>query len=152
MTPIVFQCRATISGKPAAIAERLLDLTRWPEFRGYGPLPGVKVAAFETRTADVVGSRIRVANDDGSSHVEEITVWQPERLLQLRLQEFSPPLCRFADQFVETWELQGDGPGTHVTRRFELHVKSRAAKPVVWLIGCLLKRAVARHMRQLGRE
>lgn len=48
MKPITFSCEATLSRKPEEIASQILDLSKWPEFNGYGPLPGIKHAEFET--------------------------------------------------------------------------------------------------------
>lgn len=79
----------------------LLDLTKWPDFQGYGPIPGIKTAVFGVQTPSVVGTRIRVNNLDGSSHVEEIVEWQPERRVRLEFKEFSPPLSRLATTFEE---------------------------------------------------
>ena len=72
-------------------------------------LPGIKAAEFEARTPEVVGTRIRVTNTDGSSHVEEIVEWEPDRRLRLRMGEFSPPLSRLATGFDETWEFERTG-------------------------------------------
>ena len=88
---------------PDEIAQQILDVTKWPDFQGYGPIPGIKTAEFEVRTANAVGSRLRVTNLDGSTHVEEIVVWRPDERLQLHMQNFSPPLSRLATGFVETW-------------------------------------------------
>ena len=81
MKPIAFNCTETIPLPPEDIAAQILDVAKWPDFRGYGPIPGIKSAEFETRTPNVVGSRIRVLNLYGSTHVEEIVEWQPSRLL-----------------------------------------------------------------------
>jgi hypothetical protein len=149
---VSFACEATLPLTPEEVAGQILDLARWPEFDGYGPLPGIKAAAFEVRTPGVVGSRVRVTNRDGSGHVEEVVEWQPDRWLQLRLGEFSPPLSRLAAAFVETWEFRREGDRTRVTRSFELIPRSRATRPVLWLISRLLRRAVARHLRQMRGE
>lgn len=67
MRPITFACRKTLPLEPEAIANQILDLAKYPDFRGYGPIPGIKSAEFQSRTADVVGSRIRATNLDGST-------------------------------------------------------------------------------------
>ena len=150
MRPITFRCNAALPLAPEAVAVQILDLARWPEFVGYGPLPGIRSAEFEARSPDVVGTRIRVTNRDDSSHVEEVVEWQPARQVRLRMSDFSPPLSRLATAFVETWEFERNGDETSVTRSFELHAKSRATRPVLWLISLLLRRAVARHLRQMS--
>lgn len=47
MKPISFECRQTLHVTPKGIAQQILDLTRWPEFQGYGPIPEIKAAKFE---------------------------------------------------------------------------------------------------------
>ena len=63
--------------------------------------------------------------------------------------DFSPPLSRLATGFEETWDFRCIGPDTRVVRTFELHATSRATRPLLWLISLLLKRAIARHLRQM---
>jgi hypothetical protein len=149
MRPITFSCSETLDLPPAAIARQILDLDRWPEFRGYGVLPGIRAAQFEVRTPEVVGTRIRVTDSDGSSHVEQIVEWEPDRRLRLHMGEFSPPLSRLATGFDETWQFEPTAEGTRVIRSFKLHPQSGATRPLLWLISLLLKRAIARHLRQM---
>ena len=150
--PICFTCEATLPLTPEEIASQILDLTKWPEFNGYGPLPGIREAKFETRADEIVGTRIRETNRDGSTHVEEIVEWQPTRRLRLHMHEFSPPVSRLATAFDETWEFERDGDQTKVVRSFEMHPKSALKRPLLWLISFLLKRAIARHLEQMGQE
>ena len=149
MAPITFTCEETLPVTPQDIARQILDLAKWPDFHGYGPLPGIKAAEFEAQTPCVVGTRIRVTNRDGSSHVEEIVEWLPEQRVRLEMKEFSPPLSRLASGFEETWEFQRTEDGTHVTRSFRLHAKSFLARLLLWVISFLLKRAIARHLRDM---
>lgn len=149
MKPITFSCEATLADPPERIAGQILDLTKWPEFLGYGPLPGIRAAEFEARTPEVVGTRIRVTDTDGTTHVEEVIQWEPERRIRLRMGEFSPPLSRLATGFDETWRFERRGEVTGVVRSFDLHPRSVAARPLLWLISILLKQAVARHLRQM---
>src|SRR3954468_9847780 len=106
MRPIRVSCSDTLGLAPADIARRILDPANWTDFTGYAVLPGIKAAEYEVRTPGVVGSRIRVTNTDGSSHVEEIVEWQPHQRLRLHMKEFSPPLSRLATMFEETWEFE----------------------------------------------
>src|SRR5436309_611211 len=149
MRPIRFSCADTLRLSPADLAGRILDVTDWTDFKGYAVLPGIKAAEYEVRTPGVVGSRIRVTNTDGSSHVEEIIEWQPDHSLRLRMKEFSPPLSRLATEFVESWAFRRIDNATSVTRSFELHPKSGFTRPVLWLISLLLRRAIARHLREM---
>jgi len=152
LTPIAFSCEATLPQKPEEIARQILDLSRWPEFAGYGLLPGIKHAEFETTTDEVIGTRIRVTNRDGSTHIEEIVEWEPTRRLRLHMHEFSPPVSRLATSFYETWEFQATDKGTKVVRSFELHPKSMLAKPLLWMISLILKRAIARHLTSMQQQ
>lgn len=149
MKPITFSCTETLLLAPEDIARQILDLAKWTDFKGYGVLPGIKSAEFEVRTPGVVGTRIWVTNTDGSSHIEEIVEWEPNRRLRLDMTDFSPPLSRLATGFVETWEFERLDNGTRIVRSFEMHPKSFFARPVLWLLSFLLKRAIARHLRQM---
>jgi hypothetical protein len=149
MKPITFTCRETLALAPADIAGQILDVAMWPEFTGYGPLPGVRSAEFEARTPEVVGTRINVTNTDGSTHVEEIVGWHPDARLELHMAGFSPPLSRLATRFEEEWAFVRAGDVTQVARTFRLYPKSVLARPVVWLISLLLRRAVAPHLRKM---
>lgn len=150
--PIHFTCESTLPLKPEEIASQILDLSKWPEFTGYGPLPGIKRAEFETRTAEIVGTRIRATNRDGSTHVEEIVEWEPSRRLRLHMSEFSPPVSRLAKAFDEMWDFEREGDRTKVIRSFEMHPKSALTRPLLWLISWLLRRAIARHLEQMAQE
>ena len=152
MQPITFACVETLSLTPEDIARQILDLTNWLDFHGYGPIPGIKVAEFEVQTPGMVGSRIRVTNTDGSTHVEEIVEWEPDRRLRLHMHDFSIPLSCLASEFVETWEFQSVGNHTRVTRAFQLHAKSILAWPVLWMISFFLQRAIARQLRHMKNE
>lgn len=152
MKPITFSCEATLSLAPEEIARQILDLSKWPDFHGYGPIPGIKVAAFDVQTPGIVGTRIRVTNLDGSSHVEEIVEWQPEQRVRLQMKEFSPPLSRLATGFEETWEFRRVEGGTRVARSFRLHAKSMLARLILWMISFFLKRAIARHLLAMTTE
>ena len=149
MNPITFTCEETLPLAPEDIARQILDLTKWPEFQGYWPIPGIKVAEFDVQTPGIIGSRIRVTNLDGSSHVEEIVEWQPDQRIRLHMKEFSTPLSRLATGFEETWEFKGTELGTHVTRSFHLHAKSFPTRLLLKVISFFLKRAIARHLREM---
>src|SRR5262249_7766023 len=67
---------------------------------------------LEVQTPGIVGSRIRITNRDGASHIEEVVEWQPDQRLRLRIHGFSRLLSRLATEFEETWEFQRPGTGT----------------------------------------
>jgi hypothetical protein len=107
------------------------------------------LAAFEVRTPRIVGSRIRVTNRHGSSHVEETVEWQPDHRLRRAMKELSAPLSRLATGFEETWAFKCTGTETHITRFFRLHATSFLARVALWMISFFLKRAIARHLREM---
>ena len=147
--PVTFSCTETLKSTPEEIGRQILNVANWPDFGGYAFLPGIEVAEFEVETPDVVGSRIRVKNTDGSRHVEEIFVWDLPRRLQLRMRDFTPPLSRLATGFVETWDFTHTGGMTNVVRSFELHPQNALTRPLLWLISVFLKKAVAHHLGQI---
>ncbi|GJM20049.1 MAG: hypothetical protein DHS20C14_22620 [Phycisphaeraceae bacterium] len=152
--PIPLTCTATLALSPAEIGDVILDLDRWHEFTGYGPLPGIRSAAFEIppdpEADSIVGTRIAVVNTDGSTHAEEILAWDPGREIHLRLGSFSAPLSRFATHFDERWAFDAHADGTTTAvRTFELHARRWWGVPVLWLVRPLMKRAVLRSMQPL---
>lgn len=148
----MFSCSEVLEISPDEIVRQILDLDNWSDFKGYGPLPGVKVAEYEVRAPEVIGSRFKVTNTDGSSHVEEIVEWQPDRRLTLRMQAFSPPVSRLATHFDETWEFERHGSETKVIRSLYMYARSALTRPLLWMISLLLKKAIARHLRQMRDE
>ena len=152
MKPITFTCDETLPLAPEDIARQILDLTKWPDFHGYGPIPGIKAAEFDVQTPAVVGTRFRVTNLDGSSHVEEIVEWQPDHRLRLQMKEFSSPLSRLATWFEETWEFKRTGNETHVTRSFRLQARSVLAWLLLWVVSFFLKRAIVRHLLEMRKR
>jgi len=135
---------------PESVGQEILNLSRWPSFRGYGPIPGIAEATFEKRTETVVGTRFLVKNLDGSSHVEEVTRWDLPRCIEMRMHELSPPLDKLATHFVELWRFEEPWEGRYpVLRSFELHAKGWFGKVILWLVSHLLRRAIARHLREM---
>lgn len=151
MIPIKFAIVDTLPHSPEDICRWILDVSKWSDFRGYGPLPGIRKAELEILPPNIVGARVRVTNTDGSSHVEEIVEWRLGEIARLEFREFSAPLSRLATGFSETWTFERVGDGARVRRAFELRAKSRLTRPVLWLISLLLRKAIAKHTRSLGR-
>lgn len=146
MNPITFFCEDFVPKSAEAISLEIANMDKWPEFTGFGLLPGIKEAKYETRTAEMVGSRIAVCNLDGSTHTEEIYKWNPSKEVGLKLMEFSAPLNRIATHFLEVWEFNAMEGGTMVKRSFELYAKSWASRPFLWIISLLFRRAIKYHL------
>ena len=92
MKPIEIKIVGLIRKLSPEICQEILDTERWSEFKGYSILPGIKSAQFEVKTPQIIGSRIKVQNNDGSSHIEEIIEWDVSNRIALRFQEFDSPL------------------------------------------------------------
>ena len=150
MKPIAFQFTRLIPTSASDICAAIVDVDRWSEFGGYGILPGIEKAVFEKQTADMVGSRIRVRNTDGSQHVEEIYKWIPGQEIAMKFHEFTPPLSYLATHFTEEWHLKAEGYATHVTRSFEMFPRRLTTRPLLWLISLLFRRAIARHLEEMS--
>ena len=146
MSPITFSCSQVIPKSAVAICTEIADMSRWSEFNGHGPVPGIANAEYETRTPSMVGSRIRVQNEDGSTHVEEILAWEAGEKVVMRLQAFASPLSHLVAHIVETWSFAPAANGTLVTRSFEMVAKSGLKRPFVWLISLFFRRAIAAHL------
>jgi hypothetical protein len=149
MNPICFRCKESLPVAPSDIGEQILDVSNWSKLHGCWPIPGIKGAAIEVRTPLIVGTRIRVTNLDGSTHLEEIVEWEPNTRLRLLMHDFSPPLARVASHFDEIWEFQRMDGETRVTRTFQLHAKSVITWLPLRVIALFLKRAIARHLNEM---
>jgi hypothetical protein len=150
MNPIEFHCSQNISASAAVICAQIADTTRWSEFSGYGILPGVKSATYEKRTDAMVGSRIHVYNTDGSEHVEEISTWVAGSEIEMRLQEFTPPLSNLATHITEDWSFQATATGTLVTRTIRMYPRRSLIRPVLWLISRLFRQAIVQNLKEMA--
>ena len=150
MKPIEIEIHGHTQQSSQDICLALLDTARWPEFTGYSILPGIKSARFEVRTPNIVGSRIKVQNTDGSSHVEEIVEWDVVNRVALKFQEFQPPLKHLATHFLETWRFEKSANGTDVSRSMAMYPKGWLGWLMLLPISYLMKKAFERNLSQLG--
>ncbi|MEL6497373.1 MAG: SRPBCC family protein [Planctomycetota bacterium] len=140
-----------ITATTEEVGAAILDLSQWPTFTGWGPMPGIREAEFLERAEAIVGTRIGVTNTDGSRHVETITAWDLPRRIELWLDGFPRPLSWLATHFVETWDFEPDGEATWcVERRFEMRPRSWVTRPMLVPIAWMMRKAVARHITQIG--
>jgi hypothetical protein len=98
----------------------------------------------------MIGSRVRVRSRDGSEHIEEFYEWQPGQKISMKLHEFTPPLRHLATHFLEEWTFKAQGSATQVTRTFQFFPRNFAARPLLWIISLLFRRAVAHHLEQMS--
>ena len=150
MPAIKFSCHKFISQLPEAISSQIADIEKWKEFSGHGFLPGIADAHFDPKTDNMVGSKIKVKNTDGSKHVEEILLWEANREILMKLHEFSPPLKGIASHFMEHWQFETVEGGTQVERAFELHPRSIFTQPFLWLISLFFRKAIDKHLDEMA--
>ncbi|MEM7373156.1 MAG: hypothetical protein AAF587_31320 [Bacteroidota bacterium] len=98
----------------------------------------------------MIGSRIRVQNTDGSTHVEEIYTWNPQKAIGIKLCDFSPPLNKLASHFLEDWQFEERTDGTQVRRAFQLFPRSAFTRPFLWIISLFFRKAIAHHLREMA--
>lgn len=152
MKPIRFSCQQFIPLSPQEISNNIADMARWEEFTGYGVLPGIKEAKYGVRTEEMIGSRIQVQNTDGSSHVEEIYTWEPDKAIGMKLCDFSPPLNKIATHFLEDWAFESQSGGTQVQRSFQLFPVSIFTRPFLWIISLFFRKAIAHHLLEMAQS
>lgn len=150
MKPIIVRIIGQTNRSPQEICAEFLDTNRWPEFKGYSILPGIEQAHFETKTPELIGSRINVKNTDGSSHVEEIIEWDVLNRIELKFQEFDSPLKKLATHFIEVWEFRKSADGTEVTRSMTMYPKGIAGRIMLIPISKLMKKALEKQLRQMS--
>lgn len=148
MNPIEVKIVDHIQKSSPEICAEILDTERWSEFKGYSILPGIKSAHFQMKTPELVGSRIEVQNNDGSSHVEEIIEWDVANRIVLRFQEFNSPLQNLATHFIETWEFRKSSDGTEASRIMTMYPKGLFGWLMLIPISTLMKKAFEKNLRQ----
>lgn len=149
MKPIEIIIFGSVQKTSQEICSIILDTNYWSEFKGYFILPGIRSAQFEIRTPSVVGSRIKVQNNDGSSHVEEIIEWNISNKVVLKFQEFDSPLKYFATHFIEVWNFSDSNNGTKIIRTMTLYHKGVIGWLILKPISQLMKKALEKNLTQL---
>lgn len=152
MKPIEIKIVGHVQKSSPDICTEFLDTERWSEFEGYSILPGIKNAHFEVKTPGFVGSRIKVQNKDGSSHIEEIIEWDVTNRIELRFQEFNSPLQNLATHFIETWEFRKSSDGTEVSRIMAMYPRGLFGWFMLIPISKLMKKAFEKNLRQTSNK
>jgi hypothetical protein len=152
MKPIEIKITGHSQMSSQEICLQFLNTERWSDFEGYSILPGIKSAVFEIKVPGWVGSRIKVKNTDGSSHVEEIIEWNAEHKMALRFQEFDSPLRYLATHFVEAWTFNKSAQGTEVTRAMSMYPKGILGWLVLLPISRLMKKAFEQNSAKMNNK
>jgi hypothetical protein len=152
MKPIEIKIVGHVQKSSSEICTEILDTERWSEFEGYSILPGIESAHFEMKTPEIVGSRIKVQNKDGSSHVEVIIEWDVANRIALRFQEFNSPLQNLATHFIEAWEFRKLPDGTEASRIMTMYPKGLLGWLILVPISKLMKKAFEKNVRQTSNK
>jgi hypothetical protein len=149
MNPIKIEVKSLINLSPKEISSIILDTSKWKKFEGYSILPGIEKAEFEKRTDSVVGSKIKVHNKDGSTHIEEIIEWDVHRKVVLKFQEFNSPLKKFASHFMEEWYFTVSDSGTEIVRVMKMYPINITGLILLKPISLLMKKALKKNLELL---
>lgn len=149
MRTLEFTCTARLPQSPEQIAEHMLDASRWTDFQGWGPLPGIDSVRLE-RSAEIVGSNFFVTNSDGSTHREEVIEWDVGERLLLRMTDFTAPLRHLASAIDETWTFERREADTLVHRSLAIRSRGLFASILLFPIRAMLRRAIDAHLRTLA--
>jgi hypothetical protein len=153
MNPIEFEVEKTIKSSAKEICEKVLDVTEWSNFNGYGLLPGIEKAEFEKQTDKMIGSRIRVKNSDGSEHIEEILEWELGEKIVMKIHGFPTTLSFMATHFIEEWNFEKLGKDEMlVTRKFHLFPVSFLTRHFLKQTAILFETAIAEHLDKITKN
>jgi len=152
LNPIELTTNGFVNRTPNDICSILLDTNRWSEFEGYSILPGIEKAEFEKRTAEVVGSRIKVRNNDGSSHIEEIVEWDVNKKVVFKFQDFNSILKYFATHFIEEWNFVTKDEGTEIERNMKMYPKHVVGWLILKPVSKLMKKALEKNLMQFSSD
>jgi Polyketide cyclase / dehydrase and lipid transport len=139
-----------------APAQRVFDFTNddnnFTSFTGYGPIPGITRARYETPGPPRLGAIRRIEKTDGTEHREEITLFQPPTRHTSRITGLTPPFSWLVREASDDWIFRAEGKAlTVVERTFSFELTTPLAAPVAWLILQLfMKKAIARDMNHIN--
>ncbi len=147
---IKFTVATTVELSPPALCEQIFDVSKWQSFAGYGPIPGIENARVENLNEDRIGTRFHVKNTDGSTHIETVIGFIPQKELVLRIDNFSSPLNLIGSHFVEQWQFEAEWDKTKVERSFELYPLNFFGSVILKIISMFLKKAVRNHLDSMS--
>ena len=146
---IEFSLSEEFSMSPESFCDEIFDVSKWSDFKGYGPIPGIRSVERKNYSESRIGTRFEIINTDDSNHVETVTDYQHGKLITLYYDGFSKPLDGLASHFTETFQFEKHGSTTHVKRTFQLFPKNFIGKIMLSITTIFLKRAVKKHFEKL---
>ena len=147
-----FTVHASTRLSPDQLVDEIFKIDNWSGFTGWGPLPGIERVELLELTRAKIGTRFGVTNTDESTHEETVVEYVPQQRLVMRIENFSAPLGKIADHFVETWRFDAHAGHTTIERTFDLIPKGAGGTVLLWLIGFGLQKAVQAHTNALAQQ
>jgi hypothetical protein len=146
------QLKFTITRLFQVPARRVFDFTNddnnFTCFTGYGPIPGITRARYETPGPPRLGAIRRIEKTDGTEHREEITVFEAPVRHTSRITGLTPPFSWLVREAADDWRFRAEGSAlTVVERTFVFELTTPLVAPIAWLILHLfMKEAIRRDM------
>jgi len=148
---VKFKVTANTTASPAEIIDSIFEVSNWHSFQGWGPIPSIASVELVRPTDSRIGATFKVKDGDGSTHEETVLELMPNQLLTMRMDNFSPPLDKIADHFIEIWRFRIQDGRTLLEREFNLHPKNFVGEILLRPIGYALRKAVQRHTQAIVR-
>lgn len=137
--------------------ERLFDFTNdaanFVSFTGFGIVPGIRSARYETAEPPRLGSRRRILKTDGTEHLEEIIAFERPVLHVSRITALSPPLAWLVRSGEDAWRFRSEGATrTTLDRTFSFELTSPLVAIVALpLLHLFMRIAVRRDLQNIDR-
>lgn len=128
------------------------DAANFSSFVGFGPIPGIRNARYETTGEAAVGSRRRVVKSDGTEHVEKIVELQRPVRHVSRITELSPPFSWLVRYGEDDWRFRPSHAGTLVQRTFTFELTTPLAAIAAYpLLRLFMRSAIHRDFQNIDR-
>ena len=137
--------------EPGVVFDFTNATENFTSFTGFGPIPGIREALYETPGNPRLGSVRRIVKTDGTAHREEITVFEPPVRHVSRITGIAPPFSWLVSSGEDDWLFAADGSGTLVTRRFSFELTTPLAVLIAApLTHVFMRIAVRRDLRNIA--
>ncbi len=144
MRAVTLRVESTIFAAPDVVWAELTAIENMTSFVGFGPIPGIKSAAWLSGDGASLGAVRRVTNRDGSTHKEAIVEFEPGRCVEDRIYDFDSPVRFLLKEIRDRFVLASAGAGTRLERRVIFVAKGPWAWPATRLLSALFRRAAER--------
>ncbi|MEX2153808.1 MAG: SRPBCC family protein [Gemmatimonadaceae bacterium] len=127
------------------------DARNFVSFVGFGIVPGIREARYETPGAPRLGSRRRITKTDGTDHLEEITAFEKPTLHVSRISGLTAPLSWLVRSAEDAWRFSPASSGTRIDRVFAFELTSPLVAPIAFpLMHIFMRIAIRRDLRNVS--